>query len=123
MAEDLDLPGWPRKRLVKAVRSHLWRYGIRPKGDAWRATWAWASAIANSYSHIHWPLPFEIAAQYVLLLLAEMQRNHGLKLPYRAGKVVPDQVRLLLADSSLALPALNGKPNLDLKRISQEKAD
>ena len=30
MAEEKDLPGWPRKKLVKAVRSHLWSYGIRP---------------------------------------------------------------------------------------------
>lgn len=105
MAEDRNLPGWPKRKLVKAVRSHLWRYGIRPRGKTWQATWAWASAVANSYLHIHWPLPFEIAAQYVLLLLAEMQSNRNLKLPYRANKVIPDSVRRLLP-SDVSVPKL-----------------
>jgi hypothetical protein len=96
MAEDRNLHGWPRKRLVKAVRSHLWGYGIRPKGEAWAATWVWAAAIANSYFHTHWPLPSEIATQYVLLLLSEMKQNHSLKLPFRANKIVPEEVRQLL---------------------------
>ena len=30
MAEERSLPGWPRKKLVKEVRRHLWHYGIRP---------------------------------------------------------------------------------------------
>ena len=120
MAEDRDLPGWPKKRLVKAVRSHLWGYGIRPKDTVWHATWSWANAIANSYYHTHWPLPSEIANQYVFLLLGHMQQYHGLKLPYRAGKVVPDEVRKLLAETPLALPDdSNGKP----KRIGHEKAE
>lgn len=63
MAEQRDLPGWPKKRLVRDVRRHLWHYGIRPKGEAWRAAWSWASAIANSYYHTHWPMPSEIASQ------------------------------------------------------------
>jgi hypothetical protein len=96
MAEDHNLPGWPKKRLVKAVRSHLWHYGIRPKGEAWLATWAWAGAIANSYYYTHWPLPSEIASQYVFLLLHEMKQSHALKLPYRANKVVPEEVRRLI---------------------------
>jgi hypothetical protein len=74
MAEEKTLPGWPKKRLVKQVRSHLWSYGIRPKHTVWHATWAWASAIANSYFHTHWPLPSEIANQYVFLLLGYMQQ-------------------------------------------------
>ncbi|MEQ8788434.1 MAG: hypothetical protein RIC55_19140 [Pirellulaceae bacterium] len=104
MAEDRDLPGWPKKRLVKRVRSHLWRYGIRPKGEAWRAAWSWAYAIATSYYYrTTWPLSSEIATQYVLLLLAEMKRNRSLNLPYRAGKVVPDDVKLLLPASPIQL--------------------
>lgn len=96
MAEDRNLPGCPKKRLVKAVRSHLWTYGIRPKFTIWQATWTWANAIANSYYNITWPLPSEIASQYILLLLGEMRQHFALKLPYRAGKVVPDEVRRLM---------------------------
>jgi len=96
MAEDRNLPGWPKKRLVKAVRSHLWHYGSRPKFTIWQATWTWASAIANSYYHTTWPLPSEIASQYLFLLLGEMRQNFALKLPYRAGKVMPEGVRRLL---------------------------
>lgn len=113
MAEDRELPGWPKKRLVKQVRSHLWHYGIRPKGQAWRATWSWASAIANSYFHTHWPLPSEIASQYVLLLLCEMRECRSLKLPFRANKVVPDEIRQLL-------PAT---PLIDLPRLKSDAAD
>lgn len=103
MAEEKSLPGWPKKRLVKQVRSHLWHYGIRPKGEAWRAAWSWASAIARSYYHTHWPLPSEIASQYILLLLADMKGCHSLKLPYRANKIVPEVVRRLLPASPLPL--------------------
>ena len=114
MAESPDLPGWPRKRLVKTVRSHLWRYGIRPRGNAWQATWAWASQIANSYYHTSWPLASEIAAQYVLLLLAEMQQNRSLKLPYRANKFIPDEVLRLL-------PPQLSLPKLDYQKSCKEK--
>ena len=120
MAEDRALPGWPKKRLVKAVRSHLSVYGIRPKYTVWHATWIWASAIANSYVYIHWPIPSEIASQYVFLLLGEMNSCHSLKLPYRAGTVVPDVVRKLLSEMPIALPDNGkGKP----KRIGHEKAE
>lgn len=105
MAEARELPGWPKRPLVRAVRSHLWSYGIRPKGAAWHATWAWASEIANSYYHTMWPLAPEIAAQYVLLLLADMQNNHSLHLPYRADKVIPDVVRHLMP-SLVTLPRI-----------------
>lgn len=117
MAEERDLPGWPNKRLVKRVRSHLWHYGIRPKGEAWRATWIWASAIATSYYHTSWPLASEIATQYLLLLLNQMKENHGLKLPYRASTIIPDAVRRLLPAASDVLPTLEEKP----KRIKHEK--
>ena len=97
MAEERSLPGWPKKKLVKEVRRHLSHYGIRPtKFEIWRATWAWAEAIARSYWHVHWPLPFEIGTQYILLLLIEMKNSCMLKLPYRAGEIVPPEVARLL---------------------------
>lgn len=103
MAEDRNLPGCPKKRLVKAVRSHLWSYGIRPQFMLWQATWTWARAIADSYYHTQWPLSSEIASQYVLLLLCEMRENHALKLPYRATKIVPEEVQRLLPAQSEAI--------------------
>jgi hypothetical protein len=96
MAEQRDLPGWPKKRLVKQVRAHLWHYGIRPREKPWRAAWSWASAVANSYIHTCWPSPFEIGTQYLLLLLVEIKESRALRLPYRASKVIPDEVRAML---------------------------
>ena len=103
MAEQQDLPGWPKKRLVKDVRRHLWRYGIRPRHTPWIATWSWASAIANSYFHTSWLSASEISTQYLLLLLAEMKGNHALRLPYRAGKVIRAQVRAFLPGNPVPL--------------------
>lgn len=119
MAEQRDLPGWPKKRLVKEVRAHLWRYGIRPRGRAWRAAWSWANAIADSYYHTHWPSAPEISTQYILLLLVEMKQNFALRLPYRANKVIPDDVRTMLPSNPVPLlihePVIAGKksPNGD----------
>jgi hypothetical protein len=118
MAEEKSLPGWPKKKLVRDVRRHLSHYGIRPQNQftIWQATWSWASAIANSYWHTHWPLPSEIASQYILLLLAEMQSSHQLKLPYRAKKVIPPEVRALLPAQQPALLAIvdgSGKAEKD----------
>jgi len=97
MAEERSLPGWPKKKLVKEVRRHLSHYGIRPsKFEIWQATWAWADAIARSYWHVHWPLPSEIATQYILLLLVEMKSSCMLKLPYRASEIIPPEVARLL---------------------------
>lgn len=97
MAEEHSLPGWPKKKLVKEVRRHLSHYGIRPtKFEIWQATWAWAEAIARSYWHKHWPLPSEIATQYILLLLVEMKQSCMLRLPYRAREIVPLEVARLL---------------------------
>ncbi|MGO8747960.1 MAG: hypothetical protein ACLQNE_18450 [Thermoguttaceae bacterium] len=97
MAEERSLPGWPKKKLVKEVRRHLWHYGIRPtKFEIWRATWAWADAIARSYWRVHWPMPSEIATQYILLLLVEMKGSCSLRLPYRAGEFIPPEVARLL---------------------------
>lgn len=113
MAEQRDLPGWPKKRLVKEVRRHLWRYGIRPQWAPWRATWSWANAIAISYYHTRWPSPSEISTQYILLLLVEMKANFSLRLPYRAGKVIPDEVRAMLPGNPVPLlihePVIDGK--------------
>ena len=97
MAEERSLPGWPKKKLVKEVRRHLWHYGIRPtKFEIWRATWAWADAIARSYWRVHWPMPSEIATQYILLLLVEMKGSCSLRLPYRAGEFIPPEAARLL---------------------------
>lgn len=117
MAEQRELPGFPKKRLVKLVRSILWCYGIRPKGEVWTATWRWAAAIADSYYHRSWPLASEIASQYVLLLLGQIQSGHGLKLSFRADKVMPDSVRGLLPASPVAFPA---KIELKPKHIEQK---
>jgi hypothetical protein len=121
MAEHHDLPGWPKKALVKRVRSHLWHYGIRPKGQAWRAAWSWASEIANSYYRTHWPLASEIASQYVLLLLAHMKENRSLHLPYRAGKVIPEDVQRLLPSSPLLM--LTDERNVNSKLTSPNRDD
>ena len=103
MAEQRDLPGWPKKRLVKAVRSHLWRYGIRPQRTPWLAAWSWASAVAHTYFHTHWPSATEISTQYLLLLLADMKTNRALRLPYRASQVMPDPVRGMLPANPVPL--------------------
>jgi hypothetical protein len=97
MADDRHLHGGPSRRLVKEVRSRLWRYGVRPKGDAWQLTWVWATAIASSYFHFRWPMPHEIASQYMLLLLCEMKEGRLLKLPFRADEVQPEEVEKLIA--------------------------
>ena len=97
MAEEHSLPGWPKKKLVKEVRSHLWHYGIRPKWSMiWQATWSWADTIAHSYWHTHWPMASEIATQYILLLLAEMKSSCMLKLPYRAQEIMPPDIAAML---------------------------
>lgn len=103
MAEARDLPGWPKKKLVRLVRAHLWHYGIRPQGETWRATWSWASAVARSYYYTNWPTPYEIGSQYLLLLLAQMHANHALKLPHRAHQVIPPEALRLLPASPIPL--------------------
>ncbi len=109
MAESRDLPGWPKKKLVKDVRRRLASYGVRPSlSKVWLETWQWASQITRSYVFPRWPLPSEIAAQYMFLLLLEMQANHALKLPFRAAEQTPPSIRLRLTASS-PLPMLEYK--------------
>lgn len=106
-ALDSALPGAPRPRLVRLVRRWLGSFGVRPMRDQWLTTWAWARNIAVSYSKPMWPVASEIAAQYMVLLLAEMRRMSALKLPYRATHpgCVPEQITALVAGGMLALPA------------------
>lgn len=109
MAEDRQLPGWPRKKLVKAVRQHLWSYGIRPTSiRLWTETWAWASQITRSYVFPRWPLPSEIGTQYVVLLLLEMRNNRHLRLPHRANQHLPSSLRLKIEGNPL--PMIEMKP-------------
>ena len=95
---DQDLPGSPRPRLVRTVRRQLASFGVRPTLEQWLLTWAWARSVAFSYSNTMWPIASEIAAQYMVLLLAEMRRQHALKLPYRAMRpdCLPDGVNSLV---------------------------
>jgi hypothetical protein len=117
MAEERSLPGWPKKKLVREVRRHLWHYGIRPtKFTIWQATWAWADAIARSYWHKHWPLPSEIGTQYILLLLAEMKSSSMLRLPYRAQEVIPAEVAAMLPMQPLAIA--ENRPSRRRKRLT-----
>lgn len=112
MAEERSLPGWPKKKLVKDVRRHLWYYGIRPtKLTIWQATWSWAYEIAKSYWHTHWPSPSEIATQYILLLLVEMKQSFMLRLPYRAGEKMPPEVAAMLPTAhATGVLAIAGPP-------------
>ena len=126
MAEERSLPGWPKKKLVKDVRRHLWHYGIRPvRFDLWRATWSWAEAIARSYWKTHWPLPSEIATQYVLLLLLQMKESRSLRLPYRASDHIPPEVAALLPITQqpdfLAIADETGKKRARRKPAQMER--
>ena len=114
--------GRPKKRLVKLVRSHLWHYGIRPKDDAWRAAWLWASALADSYVYPSWPSAPEIGTQYILLVLVEMKHHRNLRLPFRADKVIPDAVRAMLPSNPM--PLLIHEPLVPRRKLEKvEKFD
>lgn len=120
MAEDRTLPGWPKKKLVKDVRRHLWHYGIRPvRSDIWRATWAWAEAIARSYWRTHWPLPSEIGTQYILLLLVDMKQTCMLRLPYRAGEQIPPEVAAMLPAAQASSVLAIAGPSEKRKRVGE----
>ena len=99
---DQFLPGSPRRRLVIDVRRRLGAFSIRPMHDPWRTTWEWARNIALSYSKPMWPTTTEIVAQYLVLLLHDVRKTFGLKLPYRAthpGVLLPDAVLAALAST------------------------
>lgn len=106
MTNSKYLAGGPSRRLVKEVRSRLWRYGVRPKDEPWQLTWLWACEIGSSYFQFKWPMPHEIASQYMLLLLCDMREGRLLKLPFRADQVQPDEVKNLIATTKLNLPRL-----------------
>ena len=125
MAEDRDLPGWPKKRLVRDVKRSLHGYGIVTGGRyvhvsrIWGQAWAWAADVARSYQRFdwalqkryreRWPSASEIASQYILLLCAEMRESRFFKLPFRAKDFLPERLRPLFATQpaepgSAALP-------------------
>ena len=109
MAEDRQLPGYPKKRLVRDVRRHLWSYGMRPTSSKlWRETWLWANHIRLSYVFPRWPLASEIGAQYVVLLLLEMGDNRQLKLPHRAMQHIPPSMQQRIEGNPL--PMIEMKP-------------
>lgn len=94
--DDRHLPG--SKRMIRQVRSHLKGYGLSPVNPIWRQAWQWANEIRRSYlfSENNWPSSTEIATQYVVLLMAQMQSERSLKLPFRSNRM-PDSVRATLA--------------------------
>lgn len=97
--DDRYLPGNATKRMVRAVRQELKRYGIAPVQPLWRATWEWAAKVAGSYLfRATWPASGEIACQYVVLLLATIKNEQGrcFKLPFRAGRCITPTVAAIL---------------------------
>jgi hypothetical protein len=118
---DRYLPGQPRNKLVKAVRRHLAGYGVRPGGGVcvelgkcWVNCWRWASKVAHSYLWTHWPLPAEIVAQYMLLVLVEMKNHHALRLPFRALAQVPEDLAGLLGSPEQLIQSMNRETQLQL---------
>lgn len=102
-----ELPGRPRKKLVREVRQHLWRYlRCRPSrtDDAWTMAWEWAHECSKRVMQDRWPCAMEIASQYLLVALARMRSLSALKLPFQANERMPASVQsqLALANSSNA---------------------
>lgn len=108
MAEDSTLPGMPKKRLVRDVKRHLRSFGIVPSfrtQSVWSQAWSWAADVARSYQRFdgalpkrlraRWPLATEIAAQNLVLLLAEIQESRMFRLPYRANRFLPHPLKKL----------------------------
>lgn len=92
------LAGSPSNRLVKEVRGYLWRYlRCRPQKEDknWKDAWIWANDCRferirfTSGIKKQWPMPNEIASQYLMLVLAEMKQFLALRLPYAAERCVP----------------------------------
>jgi hypothetical protein len=108
--EHAELPGHPRKKLVRDTRGVLWRYlRARPQRHdrCWRLAWQWAAACA---SHNHclrkhaWPNGNEIASQYLLLVLSDMKQCFALRLPFHAAEALPEAVAQALGTRKM--PAL-----------------
>lgn len=100
------LPGDPPPQLVRQVRATLRLSGIRPLVKQWKLAWKWADSIRQSYAHPRWPIPSEIAVQYLVLMLADW-RDSGppLQLPTRARDVMPIEVSVALVQSPHRLKA------------------
>lgn len=108
MAEEWNLPGVPRKGLVRKVKSVLFKWlRCRPHiGDPnWKLAWKWANDVAyrnhwfknlgkkrKSKTTKTWPSPEEIACQYLFIVLTEMRTTLSLRLPYHASEFVPKEV-------------------------------
>jgi hypothetical protein len=92
--------GAARAKLIREVRSVLWRYlRSRPHRDdrAWQLAWEWAEACARRKAlwtkrRHWWPSPSEIASQYLLLVLAELRESHMLRLPMYAAECIPPAI-------------------------------
>lgn len=101
------------------MRQSLRLWGIRPAKDSplWIETWRWAWEVARSYNTLalpgiprhRWPLPSEIASQYVFLILLGMGKT--LRLPFRAGQHLTPFLQTKLE----ALENKNGIPQLTLE--------
>ncbi len=108
MSEWNELPGSPRRRLVQSVRRRLRLYGIVPPRHLteWHQTWEWAAKIANSYMYRPvWPTSYEIASQFMFLVLVKMREDSVLKLPPRAQSHVPSSIRLRIGGEQPRLTA------------------
>jgi hypothetical protein len=80
-----SLPGRPRIKRVKAVKSLLWKYlRSRPQfsDEAWQQAWRWAHT-QNS------PTPEQIACHYIALVLHLMKQDHVLRLVGSKPRLYP----------------------------------
>ncbi len=113
-----DLLGNPSNRLVRDVRRILWQHlRSRPdrRSEIWKLTWEWANNIRYQNHRFvtkgkpRWPLPHEIATQYIFLALAAMRDSRVLKMPYYAPECVPENLTHRMG----LLSGLMGAPGSD----------
>lgn len=104
------LPGGPGSGLIKKVRQHLWTYcRCKPMRNdrLWLNAWQWALNCrydnGSGGRPGRWPMPTEIASQYLLLCLAEMRDSSALRLPHNAAQVLPMSVQKRLSGGQLPL--------------------
>lgn len=109
---DRHLPGIPSKSLVAKVRKALNQYGIKPQHRLWRLTWEWAADCTFRNSLFlktkRWPSAYEIATQYLFVLIAEMRAERNLRLPRNAGVCLTQSIREIVSgveSGLLSLPA------------------